>query len=114
MQRAIVLSVGDPRIADMMTQGLTLAEAQRKVEAETVRAEIVRQRTERRLRRLAMGGRHTPEEWRQMTREAREERLLYENSPRPIAPARWLLGLWGLMWLVIQDEYARLSAINRR
>ena len=111
MSRAIVLSVGDPRIADMMAQGLTLADAQRKVEAETVRAEIVRQRTERRLRRLAMGGRHTPEEWRQMTREAR---LWYGDNPRPIAPARWLLGLWGLMWLVIQDEYARLSAINRR
>lgn len=88
--RALIIKYGDPKLADAMANAVTRP-------------------TSDAVRRVAMH-QHTPEEWDEMTLQAQYD---YGRNKVPGRICGAIMGLWGLLWMAIFAEYARLSAINR-
>lgn len=94
MNRALVIKVGNPEIADAIADGMKRAD---------------RPQTAESMRRLAMQ-RHTPEEIAAMIVKARYD---YGQDAPVGRVRRCVLGAWALVWLGIVEWYRYLSAINR-
>jgi hypothetical protein len=94
MNRALVIKVGNPEIADAIADGMKRAD---------------RPKTAESVRRLAMR-QHSPEEWETMIVQARYD---YGQDAPMGRVRRFLLAAWSLAWLGIVEWYQYLSAINR-
>ena len=99
MTRALVIrTAGDAQIAHAVAEGMNAVELQR------VRRECARLQAQVGVRRYCEDKR-----WRQTRR-----RLARKYAVKPVGPVRGaILGVWGGLWLALDNMYRRLSRWNR-